>query len=220
MAINVRLVPTPQIQPFRWLGIQLTHECRNNRLSNSENRTLPNRHECADKFVLVVVIADIITEITNINDNLPFHQNQLTRFHSRSPPQISVHSYLQRLVTHVHLSPPILLSIVYYIDLLCEMYPAFTVSSLTVRRFLIASATVASQGLSDAFLRNKTYARAGGISPGRLAVLELEILFRVKWQVVPNPELLVDHYHRLVERWLSNRETRLLTSPKVCKRRG
>ncbi|KAJ5982018.1 cyclin-domain-containing protein [Penicillium sp. IBT 35674x] len=139
-------------------------------------------------------------EITNINDKLHSHQNQLTRFHSRSPPQISVHSYLQRLVTHANLSPPILLSMVYYIDLLCEMYPTFTVSSLTIHRFLIVSATVASKGLSDAFLRNKTYARAGGISPAELALLELEFLIRVKWQVFPNPELLIDYYHHLVER--------------------
>ncbi|PKX88220.1 uncharacterized protein P174DRAFT_446570, partial [Aspergillus novofumigatus IBT 16806] len=98
------------------------------------------------------------------------------------------------------LSPPILLSMVYYIDRLCALYPAFTVSSLTIHRFLIASATVASKGLSDSFWTNKTYARVGGISMAELALLELEFLFRVEWRIVPQPEVLVDYYQSLVER--------------------
>jgi len=104
------------------------------------------------------------------------------------------------LTTHATLSPPILLSMVYYIDRLCALYPAFTVSSLTVHRFLISSATVASKGLSDSFWTNKTYARVGGISIDELALLELEFLQRVEWRIVPQPEVLVDYYRSLAER--------------------
>lgn len=108
--------------------------------------------------------------------------------------------YLQRLTTHATLSPPILLSMVYYIDRLCALYPAFTISSLTVHRFLITSATVASKGLSDSFWTNNTYARVGGVSIKELALLELEFLWRVEWRIVPKPEVLVDYYNSLVER--------------------
>ena len=107
---------------------------------------------------------------------------------------------MQRLTTHATLSPPILLSMVYYIDRLCAFYPAFTVSSLTIHRFLITSATVASKGLSDSFWTNKTYARVGGISMTELAMLELEFLFRTQWRIVPQPEVLEDYYKSLVER--------------------
>ena len=89
---------------------------------------------------------------------------------------------------------------VYYIDRLCALYPAFTISSLTVHRFLITSATVASKGLSDSFWTNKTYARVGGVSLKELALLELEFLWRVEWRIVPRPEVLVDYYRSLVER--------------------
>lgn len=89
---------------------------------------------------------------------------------------------------------------VYYIDRLCALYPAFTISSLTVHRFLISSATVASKGLSDSFLTNQTYARVGGISVAELALLELEFLWRVEWRIVPQPEVLSDYYRSLVER--------------------
>lgn len=89
---------------------------------------------------------------------------------------------------------------VYYIDRLCALYSTFTISSLTVHRFLITSATVASKGLSDSFWTNNTYARVGGVSLKELALLELEFLWRVEWKIVPKPEVLVDYYHSLVER--------------------
>lgn len=89
---------------------------------------------------------------------------------------------------------------VYYIDRLCALYPAFTISSLTVHRFLITSATVASKGLSDSFWTNKIYARVGGLSLKELALLELDFLSKVEWRIVPKPEVLTDYYRSLVER--------------------
>ncbi|PYH42631.1 regulatory cyclin phoB [Aspergillus saccharolyticus JOP 1030-1] len=163
-------------------------------------KLLPARYELADARDLVVLISSMLMELIRFNDKIPLHQGRLTRFHSRTPPRISVHDYLQRLTTHATLSPPILLSMVYYIDRLCAMYPSFTVSSLTIHRFLITSATVASKGLSDSFWTNKTYARVGGISMTELALLELEFLFRVEWRIVPEPEVLVDYYQSLAER--------------------
>lgn len=163
-------------------------------------KLLPERYELADPRDIVVLISSMLMELIRFNDKIPLNQGRLTRFHSRSPPRISVHDYLQRLTTHATLSPPILLSMVYYIDRLCALYPAFTVSSLTIHRFLIASATVASKGLSDSFWTNKTYARVGGITMTELALLELEFLFRVEWRIVPEPEVLVDYYKSLVER--------------------
>ncbi|KAI9376646.1 cyclin-domain-containing protein [Aspergillus egyptiacus] len=161
---------------------------------------LPARYELADPKDLVFLISSMLMELIRYNDKIPLNQCRLTRFHSRSPPRISVHDYLQRLTTHATLSPPILLSMVYYIDRLCALYPAFTVSSLTIHRFLITSATVASKGLSDSFWTNKTYARVGGISMTELALLELEFLFRVEWRIVPQPEVLDDYYQSLAER--------------------
>ena len=163
-------------------------------------RALPRRYEDADPRDLVILISSMLMELIRYNDQIPLRDGRLTRFHSRSPPRISVTDYLQRLATHATLSPPILLSMVYYIDRLCALYPAFTISSLTVHRFLISAATVASKGLSDSFWTNKTYARVGGITVAELALLELEFLWRVEWRIVPQPEVLVDYYRSLVER--------------------
>jgi hypothetical protein len=163
-------------------------------------RTVPRDYEFCDTRDLVILISSMLMELIRYNDAIPLKDGHLTRFHSRAPPGISVQDYLQRLTTHATLSPPILLSMVYYIDRLCAMYPAFTITSLTVHRFLIASSTVASKGLSDSFWTNKTYARVGGVSIKELALLELEFLTRLDWKIVPKPEVLCDYYVSLVKR--------------------
>jgi len=89
---------------------------------------------------------------------------------------------------------------VYYIDRLCQLFPIFTINSLTVHRFLITAATVAAKGLSDAFWTNPTYAKVGGIPVGELATLELEFLDKVQWRIVPKPEVLEEYYRSMVER--------------------
>jgi hypothetical protein len=85
-------------------------------------------------------------------------------------------------------------------DRLCALYPAFSITSLTVHRFLITAATVAAKGLSDSFWNNSTYARVGGIKLAELGLLELEFLYRLDWRIVPDPETLVDYYYGLIAR--------------------
>lgn len=163
-------------------------------------KVMPLKYETCNPKDLGVLIANMLMELIRINDQIPLRDGRLTRFHSRAPPGISVSDYLQRLIQHATLSPPIMLSMVFYIDKLCTEYPAFTVNSLTVHRFLIAAATVAAKGLSDSFWTNPTYARIGGIPVSELATLELELLQRVDYRIVPKPETLEDYYASLVER--------------------
>jgi len=93
-----------------------------------------------------------------------------------------------------------MLSMIYLVDKLCLLYPPFTINSLTVHRFLITAATVAAKGLSDSFWTNSTYARVGGVTIKELALLELELLHRIDWRIVPTPESLVEYYRSLVDR--------------------
>ncbi|KAL6708307.1 Pho80p cyclin [Coniothyrium glycines] len=161
---------------------------------------MPLHYETCDVKDLGILISDMLMELVRLNDGYPLRDGTLTRFHSRAPPGISVRDYLSRLIVHATLSPPILLSMVFYVDKLCAMYPAFTISSLTVHRFLITAATVAAKGLSDSFWTNSLYARVGGVSVRELALLELEFLRKLDWRIVPKPEVLVDYYKGLVDR--------------------
>ncbi|RKF76636.1 Nuc-1 negative regulatory protein preg [Golovinomyces cichoracearum] len=163
-------------------------------------RTLPLKYELCPMKDLVILISSMIQELISTNDNLPPRSNTLTRFHSRTPPGISVFEYLQRLAKHTTLTPPLLLSMVYYIDQLCLLYPDFIINSLTVHRFLITACTVASKGLSDAFLNNAMYARVGGINFSELGLLELDFLYRLDWKIIPNSKSLANYYRGLVAR--------------------
>ena len=133
---------------------------------------------------------EILTDISEARANISL----------RTPPGISVKDYLNRLAKHATLTPPLLLSMVHYIDRLCTCYEAFTITSLTVHRFLITAATVAAKGLSDSFWNNATYARVGGLKVEELGTLELEFLHRIDWKIVPVPEMLVSYYKALVSR--------------------
>lgn len=170
------------------------------RADSEAAKIMPRAYETCNPKDLGVLISNMLMELIRLNDQIPLRDGRLTRFHSRAPPGISVADYLQRLIQHATLSPPILLSMVYYIDRLCALYPAFTINSLTVHRFLITAVTVAAKGLSDSFWTNPTYARIGGIPVSELATLELEFLQKVQWKIVPKPEALVDYYNSLVDR--------------------
>ncbi|KAI0025746.1 cyclin-domain-containing protein [Xylariomycetidae sp. FL0641] len=163
-------------------------------------KVLPLQYELCAVEDIVVLIANMVGELIETNDKLAIKSGNLTRFHSRTAPGISVLDYLQRLAKHATLTPPLLLSMVFYIDRLCAMYPDFTINSLTVHRFLITAATVAGKGLSDSFWNNSFYARVGGIKVAELKLLELDFLCRVDWKIVPIPEVLVYNYRCLVER--------------------
>ncbi|KIH91583.1 cyclin-dependent protein kinase regulator pho80 [Sporothrix brasiliensis 5110] len=163
-------------------------------------KMLPEQYDQCPVEDMVVLIANMLGELIETNDALALKSGHLTRFHSRTPPGISVLDYLHRLAKHATLIPPLLLSMVYYIDRLCAMYPDFTINTLTVHRFLITAATVAAKGLSDSFWNNSTYARVGGVRVAELKMLELEFLYRLEWKIVPNPEVLAAYYRPLVER--------------------
>ncbi len=66
---------------------------------------------------------------------------------------------------------------------MCARNPRFTVSSLTVHRFLIASITVSTKALCDAFCTNSHYAKIGGIKVAELNLLERELLMALDWRL-------------------------------------
>ena len=131
----------------------------------------------------------MLSFLTRINDSVPKDDaKELTRFHSRVPPQISVYDYMMRLTRYSSLEPAVLVASVYYIDLLSAMYPSFSLNSLTVHRFLLTATTVASKGLCDSFCTNSHYAKVGGVQCSELHVLESEFLKKVNYRILPRDD--------------------------------
>jgi len=148
---------------------------------------------------LVTLIANMLDLLCQHNDQVVLTPDALTRFHSRAPPNITVIDYLRRIVKYTNLEVSTkrrrcalmltfffqqkipLLSLLAYIDLTCQNLPTFTLSSLTVHRFLSAGVTAGSKAQCDVFCTNSHYAKVGGIKVGELNSLEREFLRVTGW---------------------------------------
>ena len=87
-----------------------------------------------------------------------------------------------------------LLSLLAYIDLTCANLPTFTLSTLTVHRFLIAGVCAGSKAQCDVFCTNAHYAKVGGIKVQELNALEREFLRVTQWA------LCVSHHASILGR--------------------
>ncbi|CCH46031.1 hypothetical protein BN7_5618 [Wickerhamomyces ciferrii] len=157
-------------------------------MESDKIKTLPQNFVHCSRDDLIVLIARMLNSLISINDNFNdsnLSPSNLTRFHSRTPPGISVYSYLARLARYSSLENAVLLAAVYYIDLLSTVYNSFTLNSLTVHRFLLTATTVGSKGLCDSFCTNSHYAKVGGIQANELDILEREFLSKVNYRILP-----------------------------------
>ncbi|KAF9895844.1 hypothetical protein BX616_008717, partial [Lobosporangium transversale] len=140
----------------------------------------------------------MLCRLTAHNDQIPLTTANLTRFHSRAPPQISVYDYLRRIVKYTSLERACLLVILIYIDRVCEKVRTFTISSLTVHRFIIASVTLAAKAVCDSYCTNSHYAKVGGLSTQELNTLEVEFLGLIEWRVAVEGSVMQRYYVNLV----------------------
>lgn len=153
---------------------------------------LPRRFSECSRTDLVILISRMLTFLIQMNDSSSTSVldsvTNLTKFHSKVPPGISVYNYLMRLTKYSSLDHCVLMTAVYYIDLVSSVYPTFTLNSLTVHRFLLAATTVASKGLCDSFCTNTHYAKVGGVHCSELNVLECELLRRINYRIIPRDD--------------------------------
>ncbi|AQZ10260.1 PHO80 (YOL001W) [Zygosaccharomyces parabailii] len=164
-------------------------ETRTDDISEIPTVQLPNHFSECSRTDLVILISRMLTFLIQMNDSTSSSAldsvTNLTKFHSKVPPGISVYNYLMRLTKYSSLEHCVLMSAVYYIDLLSSVYPTFTLNSLTVHRFLLTATTVASKGLCDSFCTNAHYAKVGGVHCSELNVLEGELLRRINYRILP-----------------------------------
>jgi len=160
---------------------------------------VPQYFDEVDIDHLMYMIADMLGRLIDHNDRIPLTPANLTRFHSRAPPAITVSDYLRRIVRYTSIEKACLLILLIYIDRVCERHKTFTITSLTVHRFIIAAVTASSKALCDSYCTNSHYARVGGISIQELNTLELEFMFLIDWQLICSGETLQQYYANLVK---------------------
>ncbi|KAF8473026.1 cyclin-domain-containing protein [Russula ochroleuca] len=167
-------------------------------MESSRRVGLPPAYEDADIDALCQLIALMLDRLISINDRIPLSPESISRFHSASVPQISILEYLRRIVRFTNLEKTCLLLILYYIDQICAREPTFTISSLTVHRFIISAISLSSKSHCDAFCTNAHYARVGGLAPSELSRLERAFLAAIDWRLACTREVLHLYYVNLV----------------------
>lgn len=154
---------------------------------------------------LISLISRMLRSLILLNDNSvpnsvsrpqsdesgsPTKSSLLTRYHSRTPPSISIPTYLSRLTKFNNFTTATLLTTIYYIDLLSHHYqPFFTLNSWTVHRFLLVGTMLSQKLMEDFFYTNDHYAKVGGVAISELNCLELDFLSRVDWKCIPAKQL-------------------------------
>ncbi|KAL9553588.1 hypothetical protein MBANPS3_003222 [Mucor bainieri] len=130
---------------------------------------------------LIKIVSNLLDSMLSTNNQLP--TTQITYFHSRAIPNISVLSYLTRIHKFAPFTNEALLSMLIYFDRMTKLDDGFTINSYNIHRLLITSIVVASKFTSDIFYANSRYAKVGGIPLVELNQLELELLFLLDFQL-------------------------------------
>ncbi|KAJ2814385.1 cyclin-like protein interacting with PHO85, partial [Coemansia erecta] len=112
--------------------------------------------------------------------------DDVTPFHSRAVPSISMHDYLERVAKFVCLENDSLLAVLVYIDRITRAQahrPSLAPSPYNIHRMAVTAIVIAHKFNSDIFFNNARYSKVGGIPLGEMNQLELEMLFLVKFEL-------------------------------------
>lgn len=168
--------------------------------SSTVLRRLPRLYHKAAPHDLIGLVSDVVVDAMRRQAVAStMVKAKLTRFHSKTIPQISVFEYLQRVLKYLRLSAPALLSMLVYFRRLCSTSAAVPLSSLTIHRLLLSCASISNKVLTDHLCSNRLHAWAGGIQPSELTVLEIELLQALSWDVTLKNRNLERCYLDLVD---------------------
>ncbi|KAJ2804278.1 cyclin-like protein interacting with PHO85 [Coemansia guatemalensis] len=132
-------------------------------------------------------MAELLDAVASANHSaLGQITDDITPFHSRAIPSISVHDYLQRVAKFVCLENDTLLAVLVYLDRIGRAQvhrPSLALSPFNIHRLVITAIVVAHKFNSDIFFNNARYAKVGGIPLGEMNQLELELLFLMRFDL-------------------------------------
>ncbi|KAJ2645123.1 cyclin-like protein interacting with PHO85 [Coemansia sp. RSA 1694] len=139
-------------------------------------------------------MAELIDAVTAANHrSLGPILNDITQFHSRTIPPISVHDYLERVAKFVCLENDSLIAVLVYLDRVTRAQihrPALALSPFNIHRLLITAIVVAHKFNSDVFFNNARYSKVGGLPLAEMNQLELELLFLARFDLkIDAPEM-------------------------------
>ncbi|PVU85702.1 hypothetical protein BB559_006859 [Furculomyces boomerangus] len=98
-----------------------------------------------------------------------------------------------------------------------NIYCGFYLNSYNIHRMIITSLVIGHKLCSDIFYSNERYGKIGGISTHELNMLEMEILFLIKFDLVVRPREMQKMGETLLSQYVAQRTPQLVKSIKSYK---
>ncbi|CAD5326609.1 Cyclin-U3-1 [Arabidopsis thaliana] len=118
--------------------------------------------------------------------------DSVTVFDGRSPPEISIAHYLDRIFKYSCCSPSCFVIAHIYIDHFLHKTRAL-LKPLNVHRLIITTVMLAAKVFDDRYFNNAYYARVGGVTTRELNRLEMELLFTLDFKLQVDPQTFHTH---------------------------
>ncbi|OHT01082.1 Cyclin, N-terminal domain containing protein [Tritrichomonas foetus] len=136
-----------------------------------------------DTEAVLRVISFTLQEAATQNELLSGPNVTLTRFHTLSPPKISIINYIQFLHTKTHCARSCFVIAMILLDRLLRLQSHIQVTPNTVHKLFLCSLMTASKFNTDLNMSNTAWAAVGGIRPEEMNILELEFLFLLQFSI-------------------------------------
>jgi len=124
------------------------------------------------------------TPITNTFNSI------MSPFDSKTIPNISIHSYLERINKHAKCSDPCFVVAYIYINRVLKN-KGFILSRQNIYRLILASMVVAIKYNDDVFASNKSYSMIGGVDLDEINILEPCILDLLQFHLFVTQDLYI-----------------------------
>ncbi|CAN6899809.1 unnamed protein product [Brassica oleracea] len=121
-----------------------------------------------------------------------FQHSAVTVFDGRSPPEITISDYLDRIFIYSRCSPSCFVVAYIYILQFLDVTRAH-LTPLNVHRLLVTSVMLAAKVFDDRYYNNAYYARVGGVSTRELNRLEMKLLFALDFKLQVDPHTFHAH---------------------------
>lgn len=146
-----------------------------------------------ESSTLAPVLSYILTKMVERNDKIPLDDSKRTVFHAQKAPLISLHRYLERVLSFAPCSNSCFIIALIYIDRIIQNSD-FILNSLSVHRMLITSVMLATKFFDDETFNNLYYAKVGGLQVLEVNQLENKFLSLIKFSLTIRSDLF-DRYH-------------------------
>jgi len=162
---------------------------------------------------LVPVLSYILSNMVERNDKIALDDTKRTVFHAQKSPLISLHRYLERVLSFSPCSNSCFIIALIYIDRIIQNNPKFVLNSLSVHRMLITSVMVATKFIDDETFNNLYYAKVGGLQVSELNKREQAYLTHIDFALPIAPTVFAKYHEELVKHFCCEGATKVPTAP-------